>query len=201
MFGTGSLVFVQFSERGMLRAAVLEHTDNTITAEFTEQIRPVVGSAVQLFWHADESVKRNFMRASARVQAYLRADPNAVIRFLVTSESEPTEFRQGFRVSVAGAGLTIDIDDEKECPLLDVSALGFGVTASSIFEIGTILQATCNDKGVKFTGKAVVRSIYKRDDGRFRYGCEALEREHDLQRGLQKISTTVQREQLRRARE
>ena len=141
------------------------------------------------------------MRASAAVQAFLSAGPHPLIRFLISTESEPAETRKGVRVSAAGSGLTADIGQESECPLVDISTIGFGVIAAAVFKVGAVAKATLSYKGDTFSGQVCVRSAFERDDGTYRYGCEALAGEHNLRHGLQLISSSLQRDQLFRLAE
>lgn len=200
MLESGSLVFVLFpdkaSEKVLRRGVVVESEDHTAVVEFIERIRPDIGSTVRVYHNRSQ----RFARVQATVMAFLCAEPRPRIRFGLTTESEPAENRQSFRVSVVGAGLLADIDDQSGCALIDVSADGIGIIASTPSKVGHVVRATLTYDGRKFAGRVCIRSICERDDGRYRYGCEALEGEHELRKGIQHINVSVQREQLRRSR-
>jgi len=82
--------------------------------------------------------------------------------------------------------------------LLDVSNDGFGVVASGVFKVGAAVKATLSHDGKTFSGRERVCSVSRHDDGMYRYGCQALEGQKRIRLGLQQVSSSEQRAQLRR---
>lgn len=200
MLDPGTVVLVLFAEGAdqelLHRGVVVGSKDDTFVARFTERIHPVVGSGVRVYHYVDQ----RFMGASATVQALLGPRPGLIIRFLVVDEFEASENRGSFRVSVVGAELVVGIDKASQCALVDVSADGLGIIAPVALEVGALVRATLSYEGEQFCGRACVRFVRERDDGRYQCGLQAMEREHNLRKGLQHINIQFQREQLHRTR-
>ena len=144
--------------------------------------------------------KNGLLKTTATVQALLRSRPRSRIRLQIKSESEPAEDRKTFRICVAASPIQVKVGSVEKCWLMDTSAEGFGLIAGAEFKAGQVVETVLNYAGRRYTGKAVVRSAQKLDDGRYRLGFQVLDTELDLKNGLQQISMAVQREQIRRMR-
>ncbi|MHC4220115.1 MAG: PilZ domain-containing protein, partial [Planctomycetota bacterium] len=146
-------------------------------------------------------LKRKFVKQAARIDAVLQTEPMLVVGFQVTGEPMSAESREWFRVSTVMAHLAADFGPESDCPLLDVSSVGFAVEAAERYEVGQVVPATLSYQDQRFNGKARIQSVRDLGKGRYRYGVHSIEDKEsggDLRKGQQLISAAVEREQLRR---
>ena len=136
------------------------------------------------------------------------APSNSATRLLVglhvTGEPVSAEGRSAYRVvtSIAG-GVTVTLDNNLECAVLDVSATGFSVISDAPLLQGQVVRVVIHHELEDIQGSAIVQSVKELAGGQRRIGlhCAGNSRSNgQLHRGLQRISAAVQRQQLRRAR-
>ena len=176
---------------------VIDSQPGSFVAEFEELIYPTVGVTM----HISSHVRRRFVAAPARVIEFLQATPRPHIRFSITRAFECVEQRTTFRVCVAGADLRATVNSEAGCEVLDVSPSGLAVMCATEYEPGSLLRVILTFGGRQFAGTVMVRSASPWVRDRKRYGCQVALGEHRLMNGLQLITTTVQREQIRRLKD
>jgi hypothetical protein len=146
-------------------------------------------------------LNRKFVKQAARIDAVMQTAPALTVGLQITGEIVSAESREWFRVSTVLANLTVDFGPETACPLLDVSSVGFAVEAAERYEIGQVVPATLRYQDRQFSGKCRIQSIRELGEGRYRYGVHSIEDKKsggDLRKGQQQISTSIEREQLRR---
>ncbi|MBN1845314.1 MAG: PilZ domain-containing protein [Sedimentisphaerales bacterium] len=181
-------------------ATVIQVENELITAAMTEpdfQIEPE--SDVFVF----HEILREFMQQSVRVAEFAPGEYEEPpqVKFVTTSLPVSAESRQYYRVCTLIAELMIQVGDETNCPLLDVSVMGLASIASQTHPVGRQLEIRIPFEDREFFGKASVMSIRPMRSGKTRYGflcCDAKQGGGNLPQGLQYISTAVQRQQLRR---
>lgn len=176
--------------------SVVEVRDRLLVARFTESVNVRPQDPVAAYAEVD----RKFMKRPAVMHAVLRAHPELILAFLLTGEAEPAEGRNAFRVSAAAYNFLVQVGDDPNCDLLDVSATGFGIHSHSQFKVGAVLNTVLEFQRQLFTGPAEVQ--YARDcgGGVYRYGFHVDERVRGatLARGIAQMTAYIQREQLRR---
>jgi hypothetical protein len=228
MLVPGAIAFVNFPEKTRQRvlhpARVVAHRQPRLVLTCEEPELPVApGLGFRLYYE----LRRHFMQQAARIEDVVGSDESVCVppasaelkervpappdepatsgpSIVVTPLGEPVsaESRQCYRVSTVVAGLKADVDDEPGCALTDVSACGFSVIAFKIFKLGTVHRVSIRHDGRTYTGHGAVQSIKDLGAGRTRYGflCADLSEKQrtPLKSGLQQISASIQRQQLRR---
>ena len=115
--------------------------------------------------------------------------------------AETDNRRQIFRVSLAAAGIPIQINDLATCHLLDAHSEGFGATVpreGRSLRVGKVVQVRLAYGDQVWCGRATVRVIMRRENGTFRCGFAVLPNEQTLRRGLRQVAIAVQRQRLTR---
>ena len=155
------------------------------------------GQDVFIYFEIDQK----FMQQSARIDAIMQADPKQVVGLETIGEPLSAENRECFRVSTVMAGLTATVGAEEKCPVLDMSASGCAVLTSFRHSTGSVIEITLPFEGSRFTGKGRVHSVRETSSDRFRIGlaCAGDQKAGDeLREGLNTITMSIQRQQLRR---
>ncbi len=124
-------------------------------------------------------------------------------RVSLTTSGKPVsaESRQCFRVTTVMADLMVDIGHDDRCSMTDVSMTGLSFISDQAYEAGRIVPVRLAHNQESFEGAACVQSIKPLASGKTRYGLYCVEDRADagnLQKGLNQISTAVQREHLQR---
>ena len=202
MLSTKTGIFLQIPDESETRtlhpARVVEVTDGMYTVQVEEKDVPLdAGQVVFIYFEVDQK----FMQQSARIDAIMQADPKQVVGLETIGEPLSAENRECFRVSTVMAGLTATVGAEEKCPLLDTSATGCAVLTNFRYSIGSVLEIALPYQGSWFTGKGRVHSVRETSSDRFRIGlaCVGDQKAGDeLREGLNTITMSIQREQLRR---
>jgi len=198
MINTGKPVFLQIGDESQDRVLhagkVLGVADNTYTCEIArkEEISCQEGDAASVYFEND----RTFVRQSARICSIAEAESRLEITLETTSDPIFCEIRRCHRVSTVILDITVTVADEKDCPLLDISATGMCAITTSRHKVGAIVPVVLSYDGRKYTGKAMVRSDRELGEGRFRQGFHCVEDHRcrgNLQQGTQKVSASVRR--------
>ncbi len=198
-------IFLQItdsSRRRVLRPArVVGARDDVFTAALEEDYDEDLAAEacrdfLVLFQH-----EQKFLQQSATVVDVFADGQTAMLTFKTTGEPVSAENRQCYRVSAFAAGLTVELGDEPDCPLLDVSCTGFSVFARRNRDIGSVIDAVFSFESVEYAGQVCVQGRRPSNGGRIRYGLHCVENtcsEGRMPHGLLKMSVSLQREQLRR---
>lgn len=202
MLSTETGIFLQIPDKSETRtlhpARVAEVTDGIYTVQVEEKDLPLhAGQDVFIYFE----INRKFMRQSARIDAIMQADSEQVVGLETIGKPLPAENRECFRVSTVMAGLTATVGAEEQCPVLDASATGFAVLTNLRYSIGSVLKITLPYQGSRFTGKGRVHSARETSSDRFRIGLACADDQKagdELREGLNTITMSIQREQLRR---
>lgn len=202
MMRIGDGIYVQipgeFQHRVLHPAMILAINETTVSLELEERELPFVcGEPVLVFYETDKI----FMQQSALLASHEESDPAPVIEIQLTGEPSSAESREHYRVSTVMANLTAELGIESVCPLLDVSTTGFSVIASESYPIGHTVEAVLWFSGQQFNGNVCVQSIREMSKDRIRYGLHSLDTSRaggNIDRGLQTMSTSIQRQQLQR---
>ncbi len=202
MFRIGDEFFVHFAKESRKRvlhaAKIVGMEDGSFTAEFEESdLAAQTDQNLVLFY----DVKRKFVQQPALVLSVEESEPKLVITMKTTGEMASAEGREYYRVSTVLSDLTIDIEGEGACDLMDVSATGLAIASNDTHGIGQLLSLSLDLEGCMHKGRACVQSIQELHDGRTRYGLLCIAEEtskESLRQGLCKLSMMVQRQQLQR---
>ena len=198
MWTTGSDFFVEFpgatNQKTLHPGSVAGMQEGSVLFKPSGSLAMEPGQDLRIYFERD----REFMQQPATVEALLD-DDDMIVAIGPLGEAVSAESRQFYRVSTVFADLSIKIGDER-CPLTDISSLGFSILSRRHRSEGEMLIARFEHNGVVFEGKAQVQSVTNLGNTH-RYGmlC-ASDKSHGatLQNGLQQVSMTVQRAQLRR---
>lgn len=198
MLATGAEVFLQVGddEKGrMFTARVVAWSENLVTAAFTDESLPV--SPGQSAWLCYDW-SGQFLRRAVRVDAVMDGEDRLTVGLQITSDADGADRRESCRVSTAIVGLTVDVDGEQGCPLLDVSANGFAVVASTPLNVGDTADVGLTYNRRRYHGQVRVRSGREVTAGQYRYGMYCLVNRvagGDLAEGLRRVRDGVLRKQ------
>lgn len=202
MFSCGQGVFVQFSVSkgpGVLHPATIVSNDEDAVEVVMEEgdLRVTLDQNIVVLHEID----RVFMKQAARVIKVGTEGQKPSFRFLTLGEPVSAERRQLYRVSTVMSDLTVGFGREKECPLLDVNAVGFSAKAHAGRARGETVNVSLPFKKKVFTGTAFIQSVRELGCGFLRYGLTYVNErgvKNELQRGLLQVTMTIQRKQLKR---
>ena len=221
MLKPGAEAFLQFpsetADRILHRGQIIMQCNEVFAAVFDEpDLAPDLGQEVLIYAMPDHE----FMQQSARIvdppventpetgageppagDGGAASHGSPPVHLVTVGDPVSAESRQCYRVVAIMTDRTAKLNDEEDCKLLDVSATGLALISTGSYRIGDLVTTTLNDKKMKFTGQVSVKSIKPLEDGYTRYGLHCAEdgrSSGDLDKGIQKISTAIQREQLRR---
>jgi len=185
-------------KRFLYGGAVTVTTGNEATVSFGElDLNLLPGQTVALFFER----KRKFMQQAARVVEVEQTESDLIVDLELVGEAVSAEGREFYRVSTISAEITADVNEESDCVLVDVSAMGFAVIARNHYPLGFTVATTLRYAGEEHTGIVCVQSVRNLGRGLIRYGMRYLENEgttDGLKKGLQQVSLAVEREMLRR---
>lgn len=198
MLPTGAEVFLQVGEDQAARlhpARVVAWSENLVTATFPDEQLPVVpGQAATLCY----DLHGQFLRRGARVDAVMEGEGRLTVGLAMVRSADAADRRESARVSTAIVGLTVDVEGEQGCPLLDVSANGFAAVASVKLDVGQSADVGLLHGGRRFHGQVRVRSAREITPGHYRYGMYCLVNRisgGDLAEGLRRVRDGVLRKQ------
>jgi hypothetical protein len=201
MLTAGTAIFVEIpgeADPRLLHAAKVTGAEGQVcTAELVEG-RPPFQAGLDVFIYFE--VQHRFMQQAARIEAILQTEPRVVIGFETAGEAVSAEARQCYRVSTVMADLTVTVADET-CALLDVSATGFAVLATTRHRPGKMVKVTLHYRGEHYSGSARIQSVREMPGGRIRYGINAADDKKargSLLKAQRQITMDIQRTHLRR---
>ncbi len=227
MLKPGAEVFLQFpnetADRILHHGQIVKQSNGVFAAVFDEsEIAPEPGQELLIY----SMPKHEFMQQSARiVEAPVEASPvtdnaagakadesdgetdglaspgNPPIYLVTVGDPVSAESRECYRVIAILTNRIATLDDEEGCKLLDVSATGLSLISTRAYCIGDIVTATLTEGREHYSGLVTVKSIKQLDGERTRYGLYCADdgkSDGNFNKGIQKVSTAVQREQLRR---
>jgi hypothetical protein len=189
--------------RRLRRSVVIAASDDSFSIQFVADPFEFEMEQEVLFYF---NGKREFLQQVGRIDEILPADAekDEPVTFSITpvGDAISAESRQNYRVSTIAAKLHADVGVEQRVPVQDLSATGFAVVAAQTYDLGQTVDVQIQHNDEQCHGVAVVQSVREFGPGRIRYGMRALE--DDPHTGvflatLQRISLSVQREQLQRA--
>lgn len=201
MFAHGSKVFVQFPSNSNQRVLhpfeVEDFGPDALTIRAEEENLPIEpGAEVRVYFE----MREKFQQQPARIEAVLKSDPLPLIALALTGVPVSAENREKYRVSTLGTDLLATLDGE-DGRLADVNVEGLSVICSRRHGLGAILPVKVFFEGREFSGRASIQSVKDLPKGKFRYGMQCVGDDRHLgglAHGLHKISTAVQRAQLKR---
>lgn len=167
--------------------------EKVFTVEFEEKVAPEVGSDVTLF----AEMKGKFFQTAAKVA--LRGEDPEKVSFGFEPFGQPVsaEQRSNFRVSTVTAELPIRVGSMADAILADVSAEGIAVITRGSLMLGQTVDVEFVGEGICFKGAMRVQ-VAKPLGGKTRYGLYAPTVKSPIRQALEKLTSTMQRYQLRR---
>ncbi len=186
------------SKDSLYTAKIVQIHEGIYTA-ILKQRDAIVANGVEVLLYYE--LDREFMQQTARIETAVVQDDITTIGFRTTGKPVSGERRQCFRVPTLIADLKVKFAGERDCPLVNISATGLGIISENKLYEGYVGAIALYFEDRIYSGEARVQSVRDLEDGRFRYGLLGIESRKGgniLQRGMQKISMAVQREQLRR---
>jgi hypothetical protein len=220
MFDIGSPVHVwipnQSTERVLIPGTVEQSLGggSVVVARFSDLAALEPGTEVQLF----AEFRRKFFQQGATVRAIASADESETPSDLASTSdgaASPTvpliaferfgdpvsaEGRGSYRVGTALAQLHAKIGDSQKSAraVVDVSPEGFAVLLPQAPTIGTNLAFEWAYAGVAVQGRARVQTVKQTRGGALRVGLLVADSKAPARKALEKISSALQRDQLKR---
>jgi len=198
MLDVGTTMFLLIageSKQKILHRGKVVHSDEQVfICEFQEHIWPDVGADVNAYCE----VRGKFYQQGAKVMAQVQAAPCPILAFRRVGEPVSAEQRETYRVSLVTADIKATVGDEQRCAVVDVSPVGLAVVTAREYPVGGLIEVTitCEDETLK--GEARVQTVRTRPDGKFRHGLLAMRENVKMRQGLERLTATMQRMQLRR---
>lgn len=198
MLAVGCTLYIWIPEESkhrLLHAGRVRQVDaESFVAEFDEPLAPAAGSNINVY----SEVRGRFMQQGARIRALLESSPRHVIAFERVGEVVSAESRGTYRASVAAMKMQAKVGAESGCAVVDVSPEGLGVVTRKEHALGSLEKIELEWDGQRLCGEARIQTRRTRQDGSHRYGLMVLEKGGPMRRGLEQLSSAVQRMQLRR---
>ena len=191
-------VFLRVSDESKNRVLhpgkIIGVEDNTYNGEFDweEELSCEKDEAVFIYFED----ARKFMQQSARICSIAEVESKFEITLETTGSPVSAESRECYRVSTVLLGLTVSVADDRDCPLLDISATGMSATTTSPLRMGDEIAAMLSFDGREYSGSVIVQSVGELRGGRIRHGFLSVTDRRcggNLQQGLQATSASVQR--------
>lgn len=197
MFALGKSCFLQVvtpSGQGILKVGkVIERDGRNIGVHFEETVTPQLDESVLLF--AEQN--RKFHQQSAVVCGLrLELTPPGYV-FQLIGEPISAEQRGSYRVSLVTANLAARIGKSRGM-LADVSPEGLAAITTQPMKIGQRVEVEFNVEGVSIYGVLSVQAVKQLSPTKFRYGLYAPEPKSLMRRSLERLTSTMQRYQLKR---
>lgn len=157
--------------RSLRPGIVLALDDQRCVVQLTDPLDGIDESA-ETFLHYDRD--RKFVQQSVRV---LRIDAGAPLVFAVQFQSEAisAELRQCYRVSCLGSNVKLNVAEEANCEVVDVSATGVAYYGQRNYRIGQNLKLALVYEGKTYNGHGTVHSIRRTKSNKQRYGLHAIQ--------------------------
>lgn len=180
------------TERVLHATQVIGVDGNRCTVVPAEPLADVSsGDGIRVFF---SSPGRKFFRQLALVRDIL---DNGTMELQFVGQPVGADQRLWYRVSCIGSKVTATLDHEVGCTVVDVSATGFGLRATQSLRIGDVRPAKVHYNGDTYEGRITIQSVRHLSADEIRYGVGAVDGT-ELHRALPRLSTAIQREQLRR---
>jgi len=189
--------------RRLRRSVVVESSRDTFSIRFVaDAFAFEVDQEVLMYF----SGKTEFMQQVGCIKEIIEAEEGSEEGplFVIDPVGDPisAESRQTYRVSTISAGLEACVGDEENLQIQDLSSTGLAVLASEDYQLGQTLEVRISHADEQCHGRASVQSVRPLGPNRIRYGLRAIEDDPhtgEFLQVLQRISLTVQREQLQRS--
>jgi hypothetical protein len=198
MLGVGTDMFLFVPNEPNMRTlhpgTVIESTSDAFVAGFAELITPELLASVNAYGE----VNGKFYQQAAIVTEIRQEVPGPIITFSRTGEPVSAENREIFRVCVAMAGISAEVEQEPGCSVMDISPVGLAALAATEHKLGADVRVAFDHEGWNVSTGARIQTVNPRPDGRFRYGLLAFGKNTEAHKALEQISMSMQRQQLRR---
>ena len=197
MFAVGKPCFLQIitpSGQKILKVGkVIEREASQVAVHFEEPVSPQLDQSVLLF---AESNRRFFQQACVVCGMRLELTPPGFV-FELQGEPVSAEQRGSYRVSLVTAKLMGRLGKGK-CALADVSPEGLGTITTQQLKLGQRVEVELTVEGTSVYGLLCVQTVKQLSPTRFRYGLYAPEPKSLMRRSLERLTSTMQRYQLKR---
>ncbi|TVQ30176.1 MAG: hypothetical protein EA376_13885 [Phycisphaeraceae bacterium] len=204
MFTPGSDIFLQLTEdsdRRKLSPFKVERLSGGVILATPEGETPDLDPGAETIIYFERG--REFVKQPATIEAPEASDngeslPAGAILIRPIGKPVSAEERQCYRTQALLADVTVRINGDDHCNVVDISPMGMSFLSRNSYGTGQILDITVICEGEEYEGRASVQGARDLPGGETRYGVYCADSEQ-LQKGLQKVSMHVQREQLKRA--
>lgn len=172
--GTSMLLLIpsKSNHRVLHPGEVIESDSERVVCRFEEAIAPAEGSDVIAFG----LMNGQFLQQAVRVIANVPGINTCTIELLRTGEAVSAEQRQAYRVSVVTSDVYARIGKEQACPVIDISAEGFGAIASGDYKLGSSVPVSFTIDKLTIDTTVRVQTARTRPDGTCRYGFLVAEK-------------------------
>ncbi len=182
--------------REFLTGRVVETSGGILVGDFiTSKLEIAPADDLVVYYEA----RRKFVQQATRAVTVVETEKGLRLELQTVGDPVAAEGREVYRVPCSGEGIQAKLIGESDCPLLDVSSLGFAVNAEATLAIGDNAPVSIGWDGTNYEGNASIQSVRGISRGRTRYGLRFLENAEggDLATGLKKISLVVERQHLK----
>jgi hypothetical protein len=198
------LVPNESNERVLHPGRVLDTSaGDVIVIGFAQKIAPPAGSDVNLFFeHRGKFFQQTGTITAARTGAD-ESDASVAqsIAFRCVGEPVSAESRGSYRVSLVDFAVTARVENDRKCPLVDISPEGLGLITKKNHRLGTAVRVTLAYEDEQLEGHARVQTVRPLKDGTFRCGLLVPSTEEEMRRSLRKMTAIAQRQQLKTLRQ
>ncbi len=184
----------QARERELFPGRVLESDADGFVAEFDKPVELMAGAGVSAYCE----VGGKFFQQGATVDAVRSTDPTSVIAFRRVGKPICAESRNSYRVCVIGSGMKADVGVFGNCDVVDISPDGMAVIVPGRLDAGQVVPITLTYENRRLSGVARLQAVKVLEDGTRRCGLLALDGTGSLRYGLEELTKSLQRAQLRR---
>lgn len=195
-------IFVHFagiSHTRVLHPAKIVSSVNAIYTTECEEPGVETESEQDLVVYFDADGK--FMQQSGQVQSVFETAPYVVFSFALMGEPASAENRDFFRISTVLYDVTVDVNGDSGCKVVDVGLRGIGMIGPAGYGIGQVLDLRLRFQNGVWRGQGCISDVRRARNGRIRYGLSVVETERndvELASGLRFLTMELQRQQLRR---
>ena len=206
MMKTGSDILFQeptCTTRRLRRSVVLDSSSDSFSVRFVaEAFDFEIDQEVLMYFNGKSEFMQQVGRISEISPAEEGSEEGPIFAIDPIGDAISAESRQNYRVSAISADLEASVGSEENIQVQDLSSTGFAVLASEEYQIGQTIDVAISHGEDECHGRASVQSIRVLGPDRIRYGLRAISEDPhtaEFLEVLQRISLSVQREQLQRS--
>ena len=198
MLKADQILFVELPGDGGGRVlhpgVVVEVSDDRLRVESPAIVSVSAGDGLEIYFEQ----ARTFVRQPCEVSSVCSERGRFTLELWLVGDPVSAEKRTSLRVSTAGMGLHAEFAGEADCEVLDVSEVGFSLSACVVCETGTVVDVVLIEEDRALAGTVLLQSVTGVGEGRTRYGVRCVD--GPLKFALAGVNLKVQRQQIRRGK-